>query len=243
MWRIVLLIALLILPVAPSIVSAATTSTVTITAIGVTVAAPGGFILTYVSDYEVNISWTKPVGALNTMVRAAYGRAPTSVTDGYEVYYGVGDNFNDTSISLTTPDVIYYAAWSRRADGVWSPLWATADTENFMSASFAFIGLLLLSLCMLIVGLLFKSRWILFIDFFSWLFSGMYALAYLSVYQYFMYYIGILFIIISLAVGWASLAMFKQPQTKRLNQNDPETWDEEDYQERVAEVERRKRLS
>jgi len=101
-------------------VLADTSQDVTITARGFVIGAPAGFTVYYISDYEVGLSWTKPEGADNTMVRAAYGRTPESRTDGYLVYYGGAENASDTAVSLDeTAAVIYYKAWSQTAGGIW----------------------------------------------------------------------------------------------------------------------------
>ncbi len=145
-WLRLLLILLLLPIVLPaSVVLAGSTADVTITATGIVVAAPGNFLLTYVTDYEIGITWTKPVGAVNTLIRAAYGHVPANISDGYQVYYGVGTSATDNAISLGTPEVVYYRAWSQTAGGAYGPLWASGDTSKFMSASFLFIGLIALA--------------------------------------------------------------------------------------------------
>jgi hypothetical protein len=134
----------------PSIeVRADTSASVTITAVGVIVGAPGAFTLTYISDYQTGISWTMPVGAVNTMIRAAYGHVPTSITDGYQVYYGPGTSFTDNATTIASPEIVYYRAWSQRADGLWGPLWASGDTGGFMSLSFLFLVLVALAVFLL----------------------------------------------------------------------------------------------
>jgi len=135
---LMLVLGLLLIPV----VVRADTADVTVTAQGYICAEPGNFTLTYVSDYEIGISWKKGEDAVNTMVRAAFGRLPEDRTDGYQVYYGDGTSCTDTALSLATPEIVYYKAWSQNADGQWSELFASADTEGFMSASFLFIGLI-----------------------------------------------------------------------------------------------------
>lgn len=141
-WLKLSVLLVLLFPLFMPLKAKAATADVVITAQGIVVAAPGDFTLTYITDYEVGISWTKPPLAVNTMVRVAYGRQPTSITDGYQVYYGVGTSATDNATSLAAPDITFYAAWSQRADGLWSPLFASGDTGGFMSASFLFIGLI-----------------------------------------------------------------------------------------------------
>ena len=138
----IVLCALLI----PCAVEAATSADVTITATGIIVEPPTGFTVSYVSDFETHLSWIAPANSMATMVRAAYGHVPTSMTDGYLVYQGAGTSFNDKAASLTSPDNIYYRAWSQRNDGIWGSLYATTDTEDLMSLSFLFIGIVVLFL-------------------------------------------------------------------------------------------------
>lgn len=129
----------------PVVVEADTSSDITISASGWVAGAPGGLTITYISDFEVQLSWTKGLDAVNTMIRAAYGWAPTSITDGYQIYNGPGTSVNDDSIALASPEVIYYTAFSQNAAGIWSVLYSSADTEEFMSASFLFIGLIMIA--------------------------------------------------------------------------------------------------
>lgn len=145
MWKLVVVLIILIWTLFPGGVSADSSADVTVSASGWIAGAPGGLTLTYVSDYNIGISWTKGEDAANTMIRAAYGRVPSGITDGYQVYYGAGTSTNDTALSMATPDIIYYAAFSQNAGGIWSPLFATADVGGFMSASFLFIGLIALA--------------------------------------------------------------------------------------------------
>lgn len=140
---------LLAILVAFSLVStpvlADTSADVTVTATGWIAGYPEGFTLTYVSDNQIDITWTKGEDAVNTMVRAAFGHVPEDISDGYQVYYGDGESYSDTSLTLAGPEIIYYRAWSQNADGVWAPLFASGDTEEFMSASFLFIGFILIA--------------------------------------------------------------------------------------------------
>ncbi len=140
---ILLLIVLFVIPHME--VRADSSSDVTITATGIVVAQPGGFTLTYISDFEVGISWIKAPGADKTMVRAAFGHVPTDISDGYQVYYGVGNSADDTAISLGASEIVYYRAWSQTLGGEWGPLFASGDTGGFMSVSYLFIGLILIA--------------------------------------------------------------------------------------------------
>jgi hypothetical protein len=131
------------------------------------VGTPSGLTLTYVSDYEIAISWTKGVDAENTMVRGAIGRMPTSKTDGYEVYYGTGTVATDwVNIGQSAP--LYYKAYSQRLDGKWEPI-GTSGVANFMSMSYLWIGLVVLALVLSITSLLKKHMIMSLLSAFAWL--------------------------------------------------------------------------
>lgn len=106
---------------------------------------PSGFTITYVNDNQVDIAWTPPDNSANTMVRAASGHVPADRADGYQVYLGDGDSCSDTALTLASPEIVYYRAWNEDADDGWGPLFASGDTEDFMSASFLFIGFILIA--------------------------------------------------------------------------------------------------
>ena len=60
MWRwLSAFVLLLIIFINPTSVLADTSDDITVTVSGWICGAPGGFTLTYISDYEVGISWTK----------------------------------------------------------------------------------------------------------------------------------------------------------------------------------------
>lgn len=126
-------IGLFWLLILPTPVLADTSQTVTITATGIVVDAPGGFTIYYISDYELGISWTKAVSANNTMVRAKYGSYPDGRTDGYLVYYGMEASCSDTGVNLEeTASTIYYRAWSEDTDKIWSPVYAEGYWESIV---------------------------------------------------------------------------------------------------------------
>ena len=172
LWAILVLAILLPLvgPVIP--VHAASSVNITIYASGYIAGAPGNFTISYVSDYELGISWTLPAGTNNTMVRAAFGHVPEDRDDGYEVYYGPANNCTDDSVSLAAPDVVYYRAWSQRDDGVWSNLFSSGSTEGFMSLSFLFIGLLAMSLTLTLACFRWKDILLSYAAGLTWLAIG-----------------------------------------------------------------------
>lgn len=158
-WIRVLVLGLLLVLLIPSSVLADSSEDVTVTATGYICEAPGGFTITYISDYEIGLSWIKGEDAENTMVRATYGRAPTGRSDGIEIYYGTGTYATHwiSNVGLTGP--IYYQAWSQAAGGIWEET-GSSEEGNFMSASFLFIGLILLA--GLLTAFAYKIRMLLF---------------------------------------------------------------------------------
>lgn len=171
---ILALMALGILPmtdVRPAM--AASSEDVTITVTGIVVDAPGGFIVFYVSDYEVGLAWTKPTGANMTMIRAKYGSYPTSRIDGYQVYYGSGESCSDTAVSLDETAIeIYYIGFSETASGQWSPLYAQGFLEPPAVKIIAFI---ILALGVTAIAFWSKRRPLCFLSMASWLGFGFYA--------------------------------------------------------------------
>ena len=98
-------------------VLADSSDTVEITAVGFVteegVDPPSNFSATFISPKQVNLTWTKGVGANATMVRAKFYEYPENKDDGYLVYYGTGESTNDTALDLdVTFGPIYYIALS-----------------------------------------------------------------------------------------------------------------------------------
>ena len=140
-WLVILVLLALGLILATVPVLAGTSAEVTVTATGYICEAPGGLTLTYVSDYEVGISWTKGEDAVNTMIRAKYGSVPESRTDGYLVYYGAGTSASDTGVSIDeTVAPIYYRAWSESTGGAWEE---EGISNFFEGGGMLFIGMLI----------------------------------------------------------------------------------------------------
>ncbi len=89
---------------------------ITITATPKWVQGPADFTLTYVDDYQIDITWTTGVDATNTMIRASYNGYPTSETDGVQVYFGALEAFSDTSVNFyENASVVYYRAWGENS--------------------------------------------------------------------------------------------------------------------------------
>jgi hypothetical protein len=146
------------------------------------VGAPTGLTVTYVNDHEAGLTWTIAPSSIATQIRAAYGREPTSMTDGYLVYNGLGGAISDYQADLDQMDyTIFYRAWAQRADGVWGTAYADADTGAIMKyftesyTAYVFIGLAVV--CM-VFGFVFAkkgAKWIFYLAMFAWILAGFYA--------------------------------------------------------------------
>jgi len=141
---LLLLIVFLLVLFSGSPILADTSTGVVITATGVVVLGPQNFAIAYISDNEVELTWVKPEGAVNTLIRVKPGSYPVDRTDGYLVYYDDGESFTDTSVRLAAAEFPFYKAWSETAGGQWSS-YSSEEEANFMSASFLFIGLILIA--------------------------------------------------------------------------------------------------
>jgi len=172
-WLGVVLLALLLWLI-PVGVLADTSQNVTVTATGYVCNAPGGFTLTYVSDYEVQLSWVKGDGAENTLIRAAIGRVPTDRTDGMEIYYGDGTTTSSWINMETLSDPVYYRAWSENAAGIWEEVGASDFIEGVTMLLFAFIAL---ALGLFIATFALKSgrRILAFASAGAWMLLGVYS--------------------------------------------------------------------
>jgi hypothetical protein len=118
---LILLVLVASLVGAPAL--AATSQGVSVTAIpaGFDFDPPDDFVATYVTDTQVDLTWTTGAGATNTMVRAKVGEYPSDRTDGYQVYYGSDEEATDTGLDLDNTLVpVYYRAWSENAGGSWT---------------------------------------------------------------------------------------------------------------------------
>lgn len=143
-----ILLILLLWLLIPAVALADTSQNVTVTASGYVEnpGTPSSLTLTYISDYEVGISWEKGASANNTMIRRVVGRPPTDRTDGVEVYYGTESYVVDYNVNLDTGGgTYYYRAWSEDSDGDWS--------SEYAEGSIGGIGVTLIALAILALGL------------------------------------------------------------------------------------------
>jgi len=168
-------LALLLVPLSPASVHAdVLEARVHITVSAWAVGTPSGLILTYVSDYEVGIEWTKGIGAENTMVRGAVGRLPESITDGYLVYYGNGTSASDTGVSLDeTVAPVYYRAWSQNEAGGWELIGVSDSIEGVGMTLFAVIAL---AVSMTGMGFWKSKSWLFILAGAAWFGLGAYGL-------------------------------------------------------------------
>lgn len=172
--RLILGVVLGLLLLVPSTGVLADAPEVDITVSAWVIGIPGGFIVIYVNDQQVDIEWTTSPGALNTMVRAAIGRPPEDRTSGYLVYYGTDESCSDTGVSLDeTAAPVYYRAWSETAEGAWSPLYAEGEMEG--------VGMVLIALIILALGFtafcyIFRKGAMAFAAAGGWMVMAVYAL-------------------------------------------------------------------
>jgi len=97
------------------------------------IGAPSNLTATTISTTQINLTWTKGTGAVNTVIRRKVDSAPTSVTDGVEVYNGPGTSHNDTTCSAGVH--YYYRAWSYSVVSGYSVEYDTADSSTVVSPS------------------------------------------------------------------------------------------------------------
>jgi len=234
--RLLILTLTLTLLLLPSSVSASTSADVTVTATGYVCGAPGGLTLTYTSDYEVGISWTKGEGAVNTMVRAAVGRAPESRTDGYLVYYGDGTNTTDWSNNLDTLDAaVYYKAWSEKAGGVWEEGGSATEFVAGIGMILLVIGIVCLGL--MIAGFVLKQAMLLLAAGLGWIMFGF--LMYSKVFENAFMNEALLTLGLALAlVSFVStLTIYMRSRPPKIS---PEEADYQNYRRKVLEATRRR---
>lgn len=74
------------------------------------VQAPTNFTVTQTGADEVTLDWTAGTDATHTVIRGKDGGYPTSITDGYEVYNGVGITTTLTGLDINRMGY-YYRAW------------------------------------------------------------------------------------------------------------------------------------
>jgi hypothetical protein len=114
-----------------------------------------GLTATYITDYEIGLSWLMAENVTNVMIRAKCGGVPANRDDGFLVYYGNSTNtthFLEQSLALYL-EPLYYVLWSQNGDGSWNEIESSAE-GNFMS-----ISVLFLSMVSLVLGLSLAWVW------------------------------------------------------------------------------------
>ena len=160
MWKHILLIVYIVAMLVVGMPQLALAESIEITV----VAKPhigGGisdFVITYVSETQLDISWSFVGDAVNIMIRGEYGGYPEDRDDGYLVYYGSGVTTSDTSMDFDeNPGPLYYRAWGQKADETWYEDYQGGYEE---SEIMTMLGLIVLALGSSWVGLK-SSYWIL----------------------------------------------------------------------------------
>jgi hypothetical protein len=90
---------------------------------------PTDFVATPDGGSQVNLTWTKGIGAQRTMVRRKEGDYPADINDGVEVYFDTGTSSADSGL---TPETEYfYRAWSEvTGSQQWSDAYAAVATTT-----------------------------------------------------------------------------------------------------------------
>lgn len=177
--------------------------TVTITVSVWIVGSPSGFTLTYISDYEVQIDWVKGIDAENTMIRAAIGRPPTSITDGIEIYYGDGTTAQSWINMETLGEPVYYRAWSQNADGFWSPEFVEDQIEGVSMLLAILVGA---AIALLALSLIFKKGFLSFGAAGVWVVASVFCFSRALEYWDTYFSLAFLFMAFVLACAFAPLA-------------------------------------
>jgi len=103
---------------------------------------PSGFTATTASSSQINLSWTKGVGAQRTKIMRKEGSYPTHVNDGDEVYFDTGTSTPDTGLMPST--TYFYSAWSEvTGSQQWSDNPAQANATTTSGAPTVIGGLVL----------------------------------------------------------------------------------------------------
>jgi hypothetical protein len=144
---VVVILVILVLPVTPVL---AESVNITVTARPLVTGGITDFIITYVSDYQLDFSWGYTGDATHIMIRGKYGDYPENITDpwtepsdGWLVYYGDGTEATDwvNMEFLSVP--IYYSAWAQKDDGMW---YLDVQSGWKESALVLFLGFIFLAL-------------------------------------------------------------------------------------------------
>ena len=140
---VALLVAIFI--VATTGVVSAESVTVTVTA-NPKIYVSTGLAATYISDYEVGLTWLMGSNVTNVMIRANWGSTPADRDDGFLVYYGNATSFVHYTSLATATQPVYYRLWSQMPDGSWDNLIVSTAGGDFMSRTMLFLVVAVLTL-------------------------------------------------------------------------------------------------
>jgi len=170
LWRKVLLAVVVLFALSASPVSAGVSTNVTITAIpswGILT-----FTATYINDTQVDLDWTYEPSLTNIIIRAKYGSEPTSETDGYLVYSGVGNAASDTSMNFDeNTGILYYKAFGETAPGVYGAS-ASDSAEGVVMLMLTLMGA---ALILTVSGYISKRSILAVMGGLFWVIVGVYA--------------------------------------------------------------------
>lgn len=99
------------------------------------------FVITYVSEFQLDFDWTLTGTADRIMIRASYNDYPedipdtfTTPSDGYLIYYGDGlgvTHCEDTSVNFDeNMGTLYVKAWAQKNDDTWFVTTFTGSEES-----------------------------------------------------------------------------------------------------------------
>ena len=121
---------------------------------------------TSLSEHEILLSWYTGPAINSTTIRAAIGRVPTSITDGYLVYSGSGTNTTDWVSNLEMLDnKLYYAAWGTDSNGTWTP----SATTYIEGVGMKLIAIIVMCVAMMVWAWQKKQVSLLFMSLMCWL--------------------------------------------------------------------------
>lgn len=116
---------------------------------------PTNFDAVALSQFEVEITWTKGTFATYTLIKRQIGSYPATRDDGVEVYWGTGNSTVDGIDMSFLDEDVYYRAWSWNTNG-WSLTYAqdVVEVTGAMTNAMVMFGVFILGL-----GLTFGGYW------------------------------------------------------------------------------------
>lgn len=104
---------------------------ITVTAVPKVTGGVENFVITYVSETELDLSWSLTGEANRVMIRSKWGSYPVDRDDGLLVYYGSNTTYNDTSMDFNeTAGTLYYRVWAQKTDDSWYTDYEEGNEEN-----------------------------------------------------------------------------------------------------------------